>query len=193
MPRARRTQSFPHRCSRLSRGVLACAAAFGVVACSSDSEPEQQLDSLQQDVELQASDFGCIRDWDQVRGFRITNKAGNLEETLRRAAEPGSGDYPVGTLIQLVPTEAMVKRAPGFNAASNDWEFFLLEVSPESTSISARGVEDVVGPGGNCLSCHEKAEPRFDLVCERDHGCDAIPVTREFLLTLQDEDPRCAP
>ncbi|HWO11760.1 MAG TPA: hypothetical protein VNN80_19840 [Polyangiaceae bacterium] len=162
-------------------------------ACSSaDDSSDQVREALQQDVVLQASDFGCIKDWPQVRDFRITNKLGQEADSVARANAPGEGDYPVGTVIQVVPVEAMVKRAPGFSPESNDWEFFLLDVTESGTTITSRGVADVVGPGGNCLDCHAQSERKWDLVCERDHGCGSIPVTPEFLLMLQDTDPRCS-
>jgi methylmalonyl-CoA mutase len=48
--------------------------------------------------------------------------------------------YPPGTVIQLVPQEAMVKRESGFAPEANDWEFFFLNVDAEGTEIAARGV-----------------------------------------------------
>jgi hypothetical protein len=33
---------------------------------------------------------------------------------------------------------------------------------------------------------------RDDLICELDHGCDPIPVTREMIAGIQAQDPRCA-
>jgi len=44
--------------------------------------------------------------------------------------------------------------------------------------------------GQDCLSCHAQAEPQFDLVCERDHGCDPIPLTDQLILALQQGDQR---
>ena len=32
--------------------------------------------------------------------------------------------------------------------------------------------------GGNCFGCHIQARPQWDLVCEMDHGCAPIPLTR---------------
>jgi len=47
--------------------------------------------------------------------------------------------------------------------------------------------------GGNCFGCHIKAEAKYDLICELDHGCDPIPVTREMIAGVQSADPRCNP
>jgi hypothetical protein len=138
------------------------------------------------------ADFECILDWAKVRKFRITNKLGHIDETLAVANAPGTADYPIGTVIQLIPTEAMVKRREGFDPSSNDWEFFFLSVSAMGTTISNRGTTDVVnGFGGNCLNCHSKAAPQWDFVCEEGHGCDPLPFTPAQIEMVQNSDPRC--
>lgn len=40
-----------------------------------------------------------------------------------------------GSVIQLVPTEVMVKQPKGRNETPHDWEFFELNVSKKGTSI----------------------------------------------------------
>jgi hypothetical protein len=144
------------------------------------------------DTELTAADLDCILGWPKVRRFRITNKLGDVDASLAVANQPGSGDYPPGTVIQLVPHEVMVKRRAGFSAASNDWEFLFLEVAAEGATIKARGTTDVInGFGGNCLSCHNAAERKYDFVCEDGHGCEPLPVTPEQIEEIQQSDPRC--
>jgi len=32
----------------------------------------------------------------------------------------------------------------------------------------------------------------YNLICELDHGCDPIPVTRELIAGIQAADPRCS-
>ncbi len=146
------------------------------------------------DVVLTEADFGCILEWPKVRRFRITNKLDALDDSLAVANDPGGADYPVGTLLQLVPNEAMLKRRPGFSAATNDWEFFFLEPSPGGTVIKTRGTADVVNSfGGNCLGCHAAAERKYDFVCESGHGCDPLPATPEQIEAFQQSDPRCTP
>lgn len=145
-----------------------------------------------EDLEMQAEDFTCIQDWERVRRFRITNLLGHLDEALEVANSSDGGVYPVGTIIQLVPAEAMVKRREGWSPETNDWEFFFLEPTADGTHIVTRGSTDVVNAfGGNCLDCHAKAEPQWDFVCEQDHGCDPIPLGEDLINTLQDSDPRC--
>src|SRR5262249_8783803 len=111
---------------------------------------------------------------------------------LRRQLAMGAV-YPPGSVIQLIPTEAMVKHDKGFNAATHDWEFFELDVSKDGTQIRKRGTVDVVNRfGGNCFGCHSAARPQWDLVCETDHGCAPLPVTRAMIGALQRTDPAAA-
>jgi len=141
---------------------------------------------------IDANSFQCIRDMTPVRGFYVDNLQGDLVATLAVARSETGGIYPPGSLVQLVPTEAMVKREAGFNPATKDWEFFELDVSPEGTTIRGRGFADVVNRfGGNCFACHVKARPEWDMICETGHGCDPIPLTPVMLKAIQKTDPRC--
>jgi hypothetical protein len=158
----------------------------------SDSSTGTETTGGVEDPILEAEDFGCILDWAKVRRFRVTNVLGDVDATLAVANSPSGGDYPVGSLIQLVPTEAMVKRAPGFAPEAHDWEFFSLSVSADGTEILERGTDQVVNAfGGNCFDCHTKAEMQWDFICEQDHGCDPIPLTAEQIDIIQNADPRC--
>lgn len=144
-------------------------------------------------LSIDANTFRCIRDMQPVRGFYVDNLLGNLEGTLAVARSPNGGTYPAGSVVQLVPTEVMVKREPGFNPATKDWEFFELDVTPHGSSIRGRGFADVVNRfGGNCFACHAQARPEWDMVCEQGHGCDPIPLTPVMVRALQKTDPRCA-
>lgn len=136
--------------------------------------------------------FHCISEMTHVRHFYVDNLAGNLKGTVHAANSTTGATYPVGSVLQLVPTEVMVKRAKGFNAATRDWEFFELDVSPKGSKIRTRGFVEVNNRfGGNCFGCHVKARPEWDLVCDNSHGCDAIPVTRAMSGALQRTDARC--
>jgi hypothetical protein len=140
---------------------------------------------------ISESSFKCITQLSHVRHFYVDNLAGNLSGTVK-VAESGVGTYPVGSVLQLVPTEVMVKREQGFNATTRDWEFFELNVSPEGSTIRTRGFQEVNNRfGGNCFACHVKAHSEFDLVCDNNHGCDPIPITRAMSGALQRTDPRC--
>ena len=169
-------------------------AAASVLALSACAEPAPEADDTSELATEQITDatFGCIRDLTAVDRFFVGNLEGDLDATLAVARSEEGGTFPVGSVVQLVPTEAMVKRAPGYSAETNDWEFFDLEVSPEGTSILTRGHADVVNRfDGNCLECHAKAEERFDMICSTDHGCDPIPINDAMIRALQKTDPRC--
>jgi hypothetical protein len=141
---------------------------------------------------VEDTDFDCMLDMEPVRGFYVDNLIeGQLESTVA-VAEKGQGDYPVGSVVQLVPGEVMVKHPKGFSGATKDWEFFELNVSAEGTEIGKRGFVDVVNRfGGNCFGCHVKAKPEFDMICETGHGCDPIPLTKQITTLLQKTDARC--
>jgi hypothetical protein len=144
-----------------------------------------------EDIDMRPADFPNVRTLTLVGNHYVGNLLGHLDEALAVANSPTGGEYPVGTIIQLVPQEAMVKRGAGWNDASNDWEFFSLDVTPEGTEILTRGATPVLNRFGlDCLSCHAQAEPQWDMVCDRDHGCDPIPLTDELILALQQADPR---
>lgn len=144
-------------------------------------------------VDVTEASFGCIRDLAPVRGFYVGNVLGDLEATLAAANSTDGAVYPVGSIVQLVPGEAMVKHASGFDAATRDWEFFQLDVRPGATKIAMRGTTQVVDAfGGNCLSCHGKAEAKWDMVCEQGHGCEPTAVTPLMAKAIQNTDPRCA-
>ena len=141
---------------------------------------------------IDPNSFRCITDMTHVRQFYVDNLLGNLDATLAVANSPTGGTYPPGTVIQLIPTEAMVKRDKGFNPVTHDWEFFEPDVSKDGTEIRKRGFAEVVNRfGGNCFGCHIQARPQWDLVCEMDHGCAPIPLTRAMSGALQRTDPRC--
>ncbi|MCC5888519.1 MAG: hypothetical protein JJT88_18950 [Gammaproteobacteria bacterium] len=142
--------------------------------------------------EIGAEDFGCLLEMTPVRGFYVSNLHGDLAATLA-VAEAETGVWPPGSLVQLVPGEAMVKRSDGYNPATRDWEFFELDTTSGGTSIRARGFADVNNRfGGNCFACHVKANPDRDLICEQGHGCDPIPLTEAVTRALQKTDPRCS-
>jgi mono/diheme cytochrome c family protein len=85
----------------------------------------------------------------------------------------------------------MVKRAPGYSPATNDWEFFSLDVSATGTRILSRGGAKVLNRfGGSCASCHNAAQPRFDFVCGTTHGCAPLPIGPDVIASLQRSDPR---
>lgn len=144
------------------------------------------------DFDATDADFACIDDWRQIRDFRITNLLGKTDEAVAVANNGDIGDFPVGTVVQVIPEHAMVKRKAGFNPTGGDWEFFELDCSASGTTIVQRGGAEVTAPQiGSCQKCHDAAR-RENFLCERNHGCKSNGHTPAELLTMQADDPRCA-
>jgi hypothetical protein len=155
--------------------------------------------TIAQTVEVNNESFKCLTEMTPVRGFFVDNLLGDLTGTLKAANAEKDMIYPVGSVVQLVPTEVMIKREAGFNSVTKDWEFFELKVSEAGSKIHVRGAFEVVNKfGGNCFGCHIKAKPEFDLICEQTHGCDPITLpngmvlSQEMIKGAQKLDPRCA-
>jgi hypothetical protein len=144
-----------------------------------------------EDAKLTAADFHNIHRMTRVDDYFVGNVNGHLKAALAVARSKDGGVYPVGTILQLVPQEAMVKRRVGFSPKTNDWEFFSLDVSPTGTKILTRGGAEVLNRfGGSCANCHGAADPKFDLVCGKTHGCAPLPVSDDLIATIQKIDPR---
>jgi hypothetical protein len=145
------------------------------------------------DVVVTEKSFGCVLDLPKVRNTRIQNPdPEKLKEAVRifRDSVPNK-EYPKGTILQLVPTEAMVKHDRADFPNSNGWEFFALKVSADGTTIVDRGAKVLNGTLKKpCLDCHSPAA-KFDFVCEKGHGCAPIPLTDERIAAMQAADPRC--
>ena len=156
-----------------------------------------QADAAERKVEVTDQSFECLHQNQKVRNMYVDNILGDLKGTLAVAESGMGGVYPPGTVLQLIPGEAMVKREKGASPETNDWEFFALDVSKEGAKIKARGFAEMKSSlGGSCLDCHSKAKPKWDMTCEQGHGCDPIvlPGLDIPLLTgaMQKTDPRCA-
>jgi hypothetical protein len=138
--------------------------------------------------------FDCILGWPKIRNTRIKHSdPEKLKEAMRIFGDSmPNKEYPVGTVVQLVPFEAMVKHPRETFAKTNGWEFFALDVSTAGVKIRDRG-DNVVNfsQGVTCLSCHQPAA-NYDFVCEKGHGCAPIPFDDQKIGELQRADPRCA-
>ena len=145
------------------------------------------------DLAITEKSFGCLLDLPKVRNTRIQNPDPvKLREAIRifKDSVPDK-EYPTGTVLQLIPTEAMVKHDRAAFPKSNGWEFFALKVSADGTTILDRG-DKVLNTSLKkpCLGCHSPAA-KFDFVCEKSHGCAPIPVTDQQIAAVQSADPRC--
>ena len=153
----------------------------------------QAAETGERKIKVDNSTFKCILKMTAVRGFFVGNLAGNLAGAVA-VAEVGKGEYPEGTVLQLIPNEAMIKQQKGFSPETNDWEFFALDSDKDGSKIVSRGAREVNNfLGLNCFECHKAARAEFDLVCEEDHGCVPLPFTRAMFHAIQQTDPRCQP
>ncbi len=185
---SRMLRHFIARLCRLSvcvfrRSVLSAGLGFCMVysVFADDIVPSEQT-------------FDCILEWPKVRNTRINHSdPEKLKEAMRIFGDSiPDREYPVGTILQLVPFEAMVKHPREKFPKTNGWEFFALDVSEAGTKIRDRGDNVVnLSQGVTCLSCHQPAA-RFDFVCEKGHGCAPIPFDDQKIDELQRADPRCA-
>ena len=94
---------------------LSTAAKFSGLAAILFFMGSGQADQLgERKVNVDDSTFKCILKMTAVRGFFVGNLAGNLPGALA-VAEAGKGEYPEGTVLQLIPNEAMIKQQKGFS------------------------------------------------------------------------------
>lgn len=145
-----------------------------------------------QDVAVSEQSFGCISDGTKVRNTYIKHAdPAKLKEAVRilRDRVPDR-EYPVGTFLQLLPGEVMVKHPHAKFPDTNGWEFFALELSAQGSKIKSRGDKTVNFQGVACMSCHQPAA-KFDFVCEKGHGCAPVPLDDPKIAELQAADPRC--
>ena len=145
------------------------------------------------DLAITEKSFGCVLNLPKVRNTRIQNPdPQKLKEAIQifKDSVPNK-EYPTGTILQLIPTEAMVKHDRAAFPNSNGWEFFALRVSADGTTIQDRG-DKVINAllKKPCLDCHSPAA-KFDFVCEKGHGCAPIPLTDQQIAAMQAADPRC--
>jgi hypothetical protein len=154
----------------------------------------QAADTAAAVVKVDDSSFRCMRQMTPVRHFFVDNLTGDIAGTLAAANAPKGALYPAGSVVQLVPTEVMVKRETGFSPTTGDWEFFELDVSDKGAKIGKRGFAEVNNRfGKNCFACHAPAREPWDFICEINHGCDPIPIDHKMTGALQRSDPRCGP
>ncbi len=198
-----------------SNGFVLLASLAFLAGCSSSSSPGAAPGGSDggktgdggiegEDFMATAATFDCPKgsEWTQVGLSFFKNTLGHGDEMLAVARSPEGGTFPVGTVVQLIPNEASVKRGDGFSGASHDWEFFSLNVSASGTTIAARGGDaHVVSSlnGSSCLGCHGKAAPQWDFLCgdpdggSTSHGCASLGplATPTNIQSIQNSDERC--
>jgi hypothetical protein len=175
----------------LSRPVVSTSLVLLATMCLIVATAQAADNASEPKIKVDDNSFKCITDMTPVRHFYVDNLLGNVGGTVA-VANAGKGDYPEGSVLQLMPNEVMIKQQKGYNPDTHDWEFFYIDVDKNGSKIFTRGATEVNNRLGlNCFGCHAQARAEFDLVCEQDHGCAPIPVTRAMFGALQRTDPRC--
>ena len=172
---------------KLTKVAVAFSLSIFIIGMSSSQESAKQL-------EVNEDTFRCLTDMEKTElgAYFVDNILGDLEATLDVANSETGGEFPAGSVISLVPSEVMVKHQLGWNEATDDWEFFELNVSATGSEIKTRGTIEVINQfGGNCFGCHTQARPEWDLICGSTHGCAPLPISREVITNIQNTDPRC--
>jgi hypothetical protein len=143
-----------------------------------------------------AEDFRCLTEGKQPPGkrfFIFGRRKATVRKALRKTktGKLGKG-YPVGTILQLFPFEAMAKRGGGFNPEGGGWEYFTLKPNADGTTeILKRGGAEVTGlTRSSCQTCHLQLAAEHDSVCEFVVGPEGIGLTDDLVRGLQ-TDPRC--
>lgn len=142
-----------------------------------------------QDVPAELS--ACITGGTKVRHTYLhhTDPA-KLKEAVRLFETKASdAEYPEGTIIRMIPQEAMIKRSKASFPHTNGWEYFALGVTPQGTTIRAQG-DTASNRLGTCQSCHSGAA-KSDYLCGAGAGCPSVPLTEEQIAQMQTNDPRC--
>ena len=141
-------------------------------------------------------DFRCLTEGKQPPGkrfFIFSRKKATVRKALRKTktGKLGKG-YPVGTILQLFPFEAMAKRGGDFNPEGGGWEYFTLKPNPDGTTeILKRGAAEVTGlTRTSCQACHVSVAAQHDSVCEFVIGPEGLGLTDELVTRLQ-TDVRC--
>lgn len=166
----------------LTRQVMAAAAAVLVGTATFALQ-------AQQDVPQEI--LSCIADGTKIRHTFIQHAdPAKRQEAVRLYENKVAGaEYPEGTIMRMIPGEAMVKRSKAAFPKSNGWEYFALAVTPQGTTVRERG--DLASNRlGTCQNCHSGAD-KSDLICGGGPGCATVPLTEEQIATIQGNDPRC--
>ena len=91
-----------------------------------------------QEATITEKSFGCLLGGTKIGNTYIKNEdPEKLKEAIRIFKDnvPDT-DYPVGTVLQLFPDQAMVKHPSEKFPLTNGWEFFSLTVSERGPSSS---------------------------------------------------------
>ena len=140
---------------------------------------------------MQPADFPNIKTLTLVGNHFVGNLLGHLDAALavaqftRRRRLPGGHDHPARSA-------GSDGQAPGGMERGQPRLGVLLarHVRDGNQDPDPRRDPVLNRFGLDCLSCHAQADAQWDFVCEKDHGCDPIPLTDQLIVALQQGDPR---
>jgi hypothetical protein len=144
------------------------------------------------DSAITEKSFGCILEGTKVGNAYFRNQdPEKLKEAIRIFKDNVPDTiYPVGTILQLFPNQAMVKHTPEKFPLTNGWEFLGFQLSEHGTIILSRGARASDHNSVPCIACHQAAE-KFDFVCGKGRGCAPLAADDKKIAQLQAADPRC--
>jgi hypothetical protein len=180
--------------------MLLCCLVLASLACAPPPQPKvwpNEFKGTGDDIFLSDSDFSCLGDpkWSRVGRTFVWNALNHQDQALALARNRQPGEFPVGTVLQLIPGEASIKRGKGFSPETNDWEFVTLGFNGKQPVILSRGTNAVHNAGGSCVSCHGTAKD-YDLACFTNDQCKGfpffVPLFINFNIDPAKDDPRCA-
>jgi hypothetical protein len=155
-------------------GRLALVPVLALAACS--GSPTMTMPAVPtptpaptpvEDLDMRLADFANIQGLTQPpgRSYLVANPLGHESEALAVASSATGGTFPVGSIVEVQPSEVMVKRRKGFNAATNDWEFFGIQFASDGRTpqnFTVRGKEET-----SCFQCHQSvSSPKWDFICQ---------------------------
>ena len=148
--------------------VLALAACSGSPTVTMPAVPTPTpVPTPVEDLDMTLADFASIQGLTQPpgRSYRVANPLGHESEALAVASSATGGVFPVGSIVEVQPSEVMVKRRRGWSASTNDWEFFGIQFAPDGRtpqSFAVRGKEET-----SCFQCHQSiSSPTWDFICQ---------------------------
>ena len=148
--------------------VLALAACSGSPTMTMPAVPTPTpAPTPVEDLDMRLADFANIQGLTLPpgRSYLVANPLGHESEALAVASSATGGVFPVGSIVEVQPSERMVKRRRGFNASTNDWEFFGIQFAPDGRTpqnFAVRGKEET-----SCFQCHQSvSSPTWDFICQ---------------------------
>lgn len=121
--------------------------------------------SVATDLDMQVADFADLPlMMPSGRGYYVANLLSHEAEALAVGSSATGGNFPVGTVVELQRSEAMVKRRAGFDPTTNDWEFFGIDfdMNGKPVSFNLRGTEST-----DCFMCHSMLSTvQWDYMCD---------------------------